>query len=417
MAKGLRGSSGGVTIERSKLDMSQKVQTMEPKVSNDGGGGNNGNKIFNGGGGDGGDDDDDDYFNFEDGDGDGDDGFFRTVVQQLYDEASINAVLAEWFRTVADLPAIIRQSVQLGLFSSAQLVRFLCMDVRPNMTRSVTRVLPPRAARGVVGRLMADPAFAQKMLIEQGLTAGLSLWWEAQQRGERFTSELDLVALNTVALMGATGALVWLVAPSRSYGAVHKFPWQNVLHNLPNNAFDASTPYRRFSVGSRVASIFAKAAELGGIGYLAGAAQSLGGNGLVRLRQMRDPEFRPAVPVASFQRSSLGMAASMAVFANGRYQAVSGMDRYLFDRMNMLLPYLMFTSMVRAVSQVFGQPTRLHLQGLPTKAPLRAPRPALPQRQSTAAPAKKRRVKKRAEQPSKEEDFSLSANQLRRAMA
>ena len=74
---------GGVTIERSKLDLSQKIQTAEPKVSNDGGGGNNGNKIFNGGGGDGGDDDDDDYFNFEDGDGDGDDGFFRSVVRHL----------------------------------------------------------------------------------------------------------------------------------------------------------------------------------------------------------------------------------------------------------------------------------------------------------------------------------------------
>ena len=63
---------------------------------------------------------------------------------QLYDEVSINAVLSEWYRTVNDLPLIIRQSVQLGLFSSAQLVRFLCMDMRPNVTRAVTRSLPPR---------------------------------------------------------------------------------------------------------------------------------------------------------------------------------------------------------------------------------------------------------------------------------
>ena len=76
----LGGSAGGVTIERSKLDLSQKVQTVEPKLSNDGGGGGIGNKIFNGGGGDGDDGDDDDYFNFEDGDGDGDDGFWRTAV-------------------------------------------------------------------------------------------------------------------------------------------------------------------------------------------------------------------------------------------------------------------------------------------------------------------------------------------------
>lgn len=144
MAKGL-GSFGGATLERSKLDTHKEVKTQEPRVDNSGGGGNNGKNIFNGGGGDGDDGDDDDYFDeFGDGDGDGDsDDFFRTVVQQLYTKEAIDAVLQEWFRTVADLPAIIRQSVAMGLFSSAQLVRFLSMDVRPNVTRAVTRTMPP----------------------------------------------------------------------------------------------------------------------------------------------------------------------------------------------------------------------------------------------------------------------------------
>lgn len=143
MAKGL-GSFGGATLERSKLDTHKETKTEQPKVDNSGGGGNNGKNIFNGGGGDGDDGDDDDYFDeFGDGDGDGDsDNFFRTVVQQLYTKEAIDAVLQEWFRTVGDLPAIIRRSVQMGLFSSAELVRFLSMDVRPNVTRAVTRTLP-----------------------------------------------------------------------------------------------------------------------------------------------------------------------------------------------------------------------------------------------------------------------------------
>ena len=66
------------------------------------------------------------------------------MLAQLYDEASINAVLQEWFRTVADLPLILRQAVSMGLFSSAQLVRFLSMDVRPSVTRAVTRRMPPQ---------------------------------------------------------------------------------------------------------------------------------------------------------------------------------------------------------------------------------------------------------------------------------
>ena len=52
MAKGL-GSFGGATMERSKLDMSQKVQEVSPKLDDGSGGGGIGGKIFNGGGGDG----------------------------------------------------------------------------------------------------------------------------------------------------------------------------------------------------------------------------------------------------------------------------------------------------------------------------------------------------------------------------
>ena len=98
----------------------------------------------------------------------------------------------------------------------------------------------------------------QKLMIEELVTAVLSIVYESQQRGDQFLKELDLVALNTLSLMGATGAMVWLTAPNRSYGAVHKFPWQNMLHNLPNHVFDASTPYRRFSLASRVGSLAAK---------------------------------------------------------------------------------------------------------------------------------------------------------------
>ena len=56
MARGL-GSSGGATLQRSKLDLKQETKTLEPRVDNSGGGGNNGKNIFNGGGGgdDGGD--------------------------------------------------------------------------------------------------------------------------------------------------------------------------------------------------------------------------------------------------------------------------------------------------------------------------------------------------------------------------
>ena len=67
--------------------------------------------------------------------------------------------------------------------------------------------------------------------------------------------ELDLVAVNTLSVAAATGALVWLVAPSRSFGALHKASWQNMLHNLPHNVFDTSTPLRKYTLGSRAGGL------------------------------------------------------------------------------------------------------------------------------------------------------------------
>lgn len=62
----------------------------------------------------------------------------------------------EWYKTMGDLPLILRQAAQMGLFSSAALVRFMSMDVRPSVTRFVTRTLPPAASRQVSA--IAPPA-------------------------------------------------------------------------------------------------------------------------------------------------------------------------------------------------------------------------------------------------------------------
>eukprot|EP00873_Tetraselmis_striata_P017965 jgi/Tetstr1/438229/TSEL_002881.t1 len=368
MAKGLGSFSGGATLERSKLDMSQKVTQSAPKLDDAGGGGNNGGKIFNGGGGDGDDGDDDDYFDDgEDGDGEGGDGFFRTVLPELYDQVTLNAVLSEWFRAVTDLPLVLRQAVSMGLFSSAQLVRFLSMDVRPSMARSVSRTMSPGLSREFIGRLMADPAFAQKLLIEQVITCGGSVFVEWRQRGDNFVKELDYVAANTLTLCAANAALVWTVAPNRSYGAANKLPWQSTLSGLPNNVFDKSGPLRAYTNGTRAAGFFAKAAELSAIGVVAGAAQAGLGHGITALRRTQDKSFSPTVPVPDVARASMGLGAFMGISANVRYQMMGGVDRYLFDHSTMLWSYLAVSSALRTASQAVGNGTRLMWQGLPTQ--------------------------------------------------
>lgn len=155
------GSALGAVLEKSKLEFVMPTPPQQaPKLDDGGSGGNSGKNIHNGGGGGDGDDgDDDDYFGEGDGDGDGQggrgDGFFRTALPELYDKLTLNAVLQEWYKTIADLPLFIRRAVEMGLFSSAQLVRFLSMDVRPNVTRSVSRALPSEVGCSTV------PSFSQ----------------------------------------------------------------------------------------------------------------------------------------------------------------------------------------------------------------------------------------------------------------
>ncbi|KAG2425650.1 hypothetical protein HXX76_013495 [Chlamydomonas incerta] len=370
------GSSLGAVMERSRLEFVMPTPPAQaPKLDDGGDGGDIGKHNHNGGGG--GDDggDDDDYFN-EEGDGDGEGGegeggnaFFRTVIPECYDKLSIGAVFAEWMRTVAELPLIIRRAVEMGLFSSAQLVRFFSMDVRPNLTRTVSRTLPPAWARDFVGRLMADPAFVQKMVIESAISAVASLYYEYRARGDRFKDELDLVLINTIGMAAATSATVWMVAPTRSYGTVHKFPWQQMLDSLPNCVFDANGPLRAYTPQSRIAAFFSKAAELSAVGLLTGAGTSLLSQAAVALRRKYvDPSFEPSVPVPDVARSSAGLAAFFAISANTRYQLLGGMDRYLVGHSNFLWTYLAATAAARVVSNQVGESHRPWLQGLPEPA-------------------------------------------------
>eukprot|EP00803_Ostreobium_quekettii_P010921 evm.model.scf_399.9 EVM.evm.TU.scf_399.9 scf_399:79501-82137(+) len=364
MGKGL-GSGGSATLQRSKLDLRKEVKTVEPKVDNAGGGGGIGKSVFNGGGGDGDDgDDDDDYFDDgEDGDdGDGD-GFFRKTVPHLYDRVSISAVLEEWYRSFADLPLILRRAVEMGLFSSAQLVRFCSMDVRPNMARTMSRRLPAAMSRSFVGRLMADPAFAQKLALENFLAFGASLAYEMRARREHFRDELDFVAINTLSLMAATSAIVWFLAPSRSYGSLKRFPWQNMLDGLPNNVFDASGPLRNYTGQSRVASLFAKFAQLSGVGAITGFATS----GLSRLalafRRNKKPAFTPSVPIPGLEQNMLGMCAFVGLHAHLRYQTIGGIDRYLFDHSSFLWSYIAASLLFRVANVSIGEASRPWFQG------------------------------------------------------
>jgi len=367
------GAYQSATLEKSKVSfVLPETKPDKPKLDDSGSGGDIGKiNINGGGGGDGGDGDDDDYFEENEPEGEGEgagDGFFRTmVIPELYDKVSVTAVLQEWMKAMIDLPIIIRRAVEMGLLSSAQLVRFLSMDVRPNAARAASRALPPSWARELVGRMMADPAFIQKLVIETTLATMSSLYYEWWVRRDRFLAELDLVLINTIGLAAATSTTVWLVSPSRSYGTVHKYPWQRMLDGLPNMVFDSNGPLRHYNNQARVGGFFAKMAELSAVGVITGTLTSLAAQGAIALRKSQNPDFEPSVAPANIARSSAGLGAFFALNANTRYQIVGGLDRYLFDRTNHLWAYLTLSSIYRVVSNRIGEASRPWWQGLPTE--------------------------------------------------
>lgn len=370
------GSMLGAVMERAKMNFVMPTPPQQgPKLEDGDNGGNIGKHNHNGGGG--GDDggDDDDFFNEEgdgegEGEGEGQGGLFaRLPLPEMYDKLSLGAVFAEWMKTIADMPLILRRAVEMGLFSSAQLVRFFSMDVRPNIVRSISRSLPPAWARDFVGRLMADPAFMQKLIIESAFASAASLWYEYRARGDSFKKELDLVLINTLGMAVATASTVWLVSPTRSFGNVHKYPWQQLLEQLPNCVFDASGPLRNYSAQMRAASFFTKAAELSAVGLLTGTLTSLLSSAVVSIRQKYDPAFQPSVPIPEVARSSAGMAAFFATSANMRYQLLGGLDRYLFGHANMLLTYMLASGAARLGAQAVGETHRPFFQGLPQPGP------------------------------------------------
>lgn len=361
--KGQYGAFGAVTLEKSKLDMTQKQTQSSPELATGGGGGDIGKKV-NFGGGDGGDDggDDDDYFDdFEDGDEGDEGGLFRRriVFPELFDRKFLDAVLNEWQKTIMDLPTGFRQAFEMGLVSSAQMVKFLAINARPNSVRTIARGLPQGLSRAFIGRMIADPAFLYRLLLEQAATIGCSAWWEFKSRKDRIKQEWDLALVNVLTAAACNAVVVWSLAPCRSYGNTFRFDLQNTLQKLPNNVFEKSYPLREFDLQKRVHSFFYKAAQLCFVGLTAGAVQGALSNLCAKKKNDRLSVMMPSV-----RTNALGTGAFLGLYANLRYQLLFGIDRGLSSYFDVIGVALFFSTALRIMNVQIGETSRLAWLGI-----------------------------------------------------
>ncbi|KAI3448318.1 hypothetical protein Pfo_004983 [Paulownia fortunei] len=339
--KGQYGALGAVTLEKSKLDLTQKQTKSSPELSTGGGGGDIGKGLSHGGGdgGDGGGDDDDYFDNFDEGDEGDEGGLFRRriVLAELFDRKFVDAVLNEWQKTMMDLPA-----------GSAQMVRFLAINARPTTERFISRSLPQGLSRAFIGRMIADPAFLYRLLLEQATTIGWSVCWEIKSRGERIKQEWDLALISVLTATACNAVVVWLLAPCRSYGNTFQFDLQNTLY-----------PLREFDFQKRLQSFFYKAAELCMAGFIAGAAQ-----GAVSNIAASKKERRLSVTIPSVSTNALGYGAFLGLYANLRYQLVCGFDRSITSYFDVIGVTLFFSSALRVLNVQLGQTSMLAWLGV-----------------------------------------------------
>ncbi|KAH0923377.1 hypothetical protein HID58_023395 [Brassica napus] len=302
MKGGKFGSVGAVTLEKGKLDMTQKKVESTP---------------------------------------------------ELFDRKFVDAVLNEWQKTMMDLPAGLRQAYEMGLVSSAQMVKFLAINARPTTTRFISRALPQGLSRAFVGRMLADPSFLYRLLLEQAATVGCSVWWEVKTRKDRIKEEWDLALINVLTVSACNAAAVWLLAPCRSYGNTFRFDLQNTLQKLPNNVFEMSYPLREFDLQKRIHSLFYKAAELSILGVATGTLQGSLSNFLAAKKKNR-----VSVTVPSITTNALGYGAFLGLYANLRYQLLCGFERAMSNHFDVIGVALFFGTAMRIMNVQLGERSR-----------------------------------------------------------
>ncbi|KAH7518797.1 hypothetical protein FEM48_Zijuj09G0209100 [Ziziphus jujuba var. spinosa] len=285
--------------------------------------------------------------------------YTRLPLGELFDRKFVDAVLNEWQKTFMDLPAGFRQAYEMGLVSSAQMVKFLAINARPTTTRFISRSLPQAVSRAFIGRMLADPAFLYKLLLEQAATIGFSVWSELKNRKDRIKQEWDLALVNVLTVAACNAIVVWSLAPCRSYGNTFRFDLQNTLQKLPNNIFERSYPLREFDLQKRIHSFFYKAAELCMVGLTAGAVQGSLSNYLASKK-----EGRLSVSIPSTSTNALGYGAFLGLYANMRYQLLCGYDRAMFNHFDVIGVALFFSTALRVLNVQLGEASRLAWLGV-----------------------------------------------------
>ncbi|KAL6329286.1 hypothetical protein AAG906_015490 [Vitis piasezkii] len=178
--------------------------------------------------------------------------------------------------------------------------------------------------------MIADPAFAYRLLLEQVTTIGCSVWWELKNRKERIKQEWDLALINVLTVSACNALVVWSLAPCRSYGNTFRFNLQNMLQKLPNNIFEKKEN----------SLVLLKAAELCMVGLTAGAAQGALTNFAASKRRIGKKCSEDTTPPSHFFLSFLDKTVLSVTIPT----LLCGVDRVMINHFDVIGVALFFST-------------------------------------------------------------------------
>ncbi|PON71580.1 hypothetical protein TorRG33x02_253760 [Trema orientale] len=104
----------------------------------------------------------------------------RSLVPEVFDRETMNAVLKEWKTSMKDLPLDLQQACMTGALSSANLTRFLCLNAQSSFVRLLARLIPSHVYTDFTSKIMADPSLPYKLCLEALFSLGYSVWMDTR---------------------------------------------------------------------------------------------------------------------------------------------------------------------------------------------------------------------------------------------
>ncbi|KAL0345065.1 UNVERIFIED_CONTAM: protein RETICULATA-RELATED 3, chloroplastic [Sesamum radiatum] len=196
-------------------------------------------------------------------------------------------------------------------------------------------------------RVVADPQFPFKVLMEEIVGLGSCILGDMVSRPNFGLNELDFVFSTLVVGAILNFVLMYILAPTSS-SSIQTLP--AIFANSPASHMFEPGPY---SLLNRLGTFVYKGALFAAVGFAAGLLGTAISNGLIMMRKKMDPDFETPNKPPPTLLNAVTWAIQLGISSNLRYQSLNGIE-YLLAKG--LPPYIFKTSVIvlRCLNNVLG---------------------------------------------------------------